>query len=266
MQRLLHQNTRWIRSVGSIQNYSNKGYLGSRRFELQSYSNKSDLGSQRLPKYKALFVDAFGTLISPIHSIPYTYHRFAVQHGISVSEEEISQRFKEAFSDSSFRGPTNLRYDGNGKQFWKSVIQYTTKSKSEALFEDLYQHFTKGEAWNEAEGASEALSKLKENGIKRIVVSNFDTRLRSILNHLELTDLLDGIIISAEVCSEKPDRGIFVKALETAQCRPNEVIHVGDHLENDVKGAQEMGMDVWLYGRDVRSFKEIVQRILNGKE
>lgn len=40
----------------------------------------------------------------------------------------------------------------------------------------------------------------------------------------------------------KPHRAPFIEALKLMQCEPSEVLHVGDHPEDDVKGARAMGM------------------------
>ena len=46
---------------------------------------------------------------------------------------------------------------------------------------------------------------------------------------------------------EKPDPRIFEIALEKAGCSPEELIHVGDSLENDIVGAKKAGVkSVWL--------------------
>jgi FMN hydrolase / 5-amino-6-(5-phospho-D-ribitylamino)uracil phosphatase len=46
---------------------------------------------------------------------------------------------------------------------------------------------------------------------------------------------------------KKPDRRFFEMAVREAGCDPSRIVHVGDSLENDVAGAQALGMRaVWL--------------------
>jgi FMN phosphatase YigB (HAD superfamily) len=46
---------------------------------------------------------------------------------------------------------------------------------------------------------------------------------------------------------EKPDRRIFQIAFESAECAPNQMLHVGDPLQNDVGGATGAGVrSAWL--------------------
>lgn len=54
------------------------------------------------------------------------------------------------------------------------------------------------------------------------------------------------ILISEWEGIKKPDPEIFLKALEKLNVLPSESIFVGDHPENDVKAAQNVGMKgVW---------------------
>lgn len=53
--------------------------------------------------------------------------------------------------------------------------------------------------------------------------------------------------VSAEkLARAKPHPEPFLHALALAQCEPHECIHIGDDIENDVRGAQRLGMHtIW---------------------
>jgi len=65
-------------------------------------------------------------------------------------------------------------------------------------------------------------------GIKLAVVSNFDTRLRPILEELHLVDLFDCVVISAEVGAEKPNPVIFEKACSMLGVTAAQALVLGD--------------------------------------
>jgi putative hydrolase of the HAD superfamily len=47
--------------------------------------------------------------------------------------------------------------------------------------------------------------------------------------------------------ARKPDRRLFEAAVHLAACRPEEILHVGDSLEDDVAGAKPLGIrTVWI--------------------
>lgn len=58
-----------------------------------------------------------------------------------------------------------------------------------------------------------------------------------------------GIVSGNMVRAYKPHREIFEKALEISGCKPDEVIHIGDSVTSDVKGALGVGITPILLDR-----------------
>jgi putative hydrolase of the HAD superfamily len=86
------------------------------------------------------------------------------------------------------------------------------------------------------------LAELGAMGIARVVVSNWDVSLRSVLDRTGLAPLLDGVVISAEVGAAKPDPAIFERALAVAGVPAQEAVHVGDTADVDMAGALAAGV------------------------
>ena len=65
---------------------------------------------------------------------------------------------------------------------------------------------------------------------------------------LGLEEYFEFIVMSVEHGGiEKPDPRIFEVAVREANCQPNELLHVGDHIEYDVRGANDAGVrSCWL--------------------
>lgn len=65
---------------------------------------------------------------------------------------------------------------------------------------------------------------------------------------LGLEKYFDFIVMSGDHGGiEKPDPRIFEIAVREARCAPHELLHVGDHIEYDVRGANDAGVrSVWL--------------------
>lgn len=52
---------------------------------------------------------------------------------------------------------------------------------------------------------------------------------------------------AADVRASKPDTAMFERALAHAKVAPAEAVHVGDHLEHDIRAASEVGMaTIWV--------------------
>jgi putative hydrolase of the HAD superfamily len=96
----------------------------------------------------------------------------------------------------------------------------------------------------------DVLRELRRRGHTLVVVSNWDCSLPHWLAGAGLLELLDGVVSSAAVGAAKPDPAIFAVALERADARPGDALHVGDSLDKDVAGARAAGIGALLVCRD----------------
>lgn len=76
------------------------------------------------------------------------------------------------------------------------------------------------------------------------LISNFDhpPYIRTMLLKTGLHKYFSAVIISGEVGLKKPDPAIFQLALHKTGMEPEEVIHVGDSLKDDMSGAVAAGI------------------------
>ena len=93
------------------------------------------------------------------------------------------------------------------------------------------------------EGTIEALQALRERGIRIGVCSDNTAELQfKKLRVLGLGAYIDFVVTSAEAGIEKPDPKIFERALQKADCKPEECLFVGDVYAKDVLGPEKAGM------------------------
>ena len=90
----------------------------------------------------------------------------------------------------------------------------------------------------------------RSQGLRLVVVSNWDVSLDEVLDRTGLTPLLDGAIDSASFGAAKPDASIFAAGLELAGVEAAEAVHVGDDLDADVGGARAAGIEPVLIARE----------------
>jgi putative hydrolase of the HAD superfamily len=114
--------------------------------------------------------------------------------------------------------------------------------------------------------AAPALRELRDGGRSLVAVSNWDCSLPAVLERCGLGELLDGAVSSAVAGARKPDPAIFQPALELADCRPDEAVHVGDTREEDVDGARAAGIRPLLIDRsgnsgDISSLTQIREHL-----
>jgi len=90
------------------------------------------------------------------------------------------------------------------------------------------------------------------------VVSNFDGRLRMILEQLGVTQFFSHVFLSSELGADKPDPEIYRRALELARIQPNETLHVGDDPVRDWEGAEAAGLSVFRLERPRNSLRDLL--------
>jgi putative hydrolase of the HAD superfamily len=94
-----------------------------------------------------------------------------------------------------------------------------------------------------------ALTALRGDGHRLVIVSNWDCSLPEWLGPPGLLALVDGVVTSADVGAAKPDARIFRRGLELAGAQAHDAVHVGDSVANDVEGARALGMRAVLLQR-----------------
>jgi len=125
------------------------------------------------------------------------------------------------------------------------------------LLDALYDHYAHASAWTLAAGARECIAALRGAGLRVAVLSNWDVRLRGILDELGLAPMLDGVFVSAEIGHDKPSPLAFAVVCEALGTSPAALLHVGDDDEDDVAGARAAGCHGWRFGVDVPDFASL---------
>ena len=202
---------------------------------------------------RAVSFDAAGTLFHPARPVGDLYAMVAARHGVDVDGAVLHARFREAFGGApplAFPGcaPGELR--AREKTWWRDVVRAVFAGMRfgdfGAFFDDLFAFFASPAAWRVDPDAHALLAALRARTLTILVVSNFDTRVRGVLAALGLTPLVDRVTISSEAGAAKPDPAIFARAL--ADLAPASVVHVGDTVREDLRGARAAGLRVLLVG------------------
>ena len=95
--------------------------------------------------------------------------------------------------------------------------------------------------------AEEILKYLYSQGYKIGIIANQSLGTATRLEKWGLLKYIDVVAASAELGVAKPDRAIFDKALEMAECAAQEAVMIGDRLDNDISPAKKLGMKtIWV--------------------
>jgi putative hydrolase of the HAD superfamily len=188
----------------------------------------------------AVTLDAGGTLIEPWPSVGHVYADEASRHGWpGLSPETLNRRFRRAWTE---RGEAFQHTEAE----WASLVDRTFGEMvgvpaSRSFFPQLYERFAQAEAWRVYPDVEPTLSALAEAGIPVGIISNWDSRLRPLLEALDLARRFKVIVVSWELGCRKPDERIFLEAARQLGLLPSEILHVGDDPQDDTWGAVRAG-------------------------
>ena len=147
---------------------------------------------------RAVLLDATGTLIELAEPVGETYARVARRHAAPLSARRLGEAFGRAFAAAPplvFPGTPAERVESLERDWWRALVRATFLGAGAAVrprdfdpcFEALYAHFASAAAWRLREGGIEALTALRASSMRLAVVSNFDRRLRGLLEALALS-------------------------------------------------------------------------------
>ena len=151
------------------------------------------------------------------------------------------------------------------KDWWREIVEKVlhqmvpklSEFDRDNFFEIAYEHFAETGVWELYPEVVEVLEKLRPQ-FQLAVVSNFDGRLRMILEHLGISKFFSHIFVSSEVGADKPDPEIFRRALKFMKLPAAEVLHVGDDPERDWKAANKAGLHVFKLDRAKNSLRDLL--------
>jgi len=102
------------------------------------------------------------------------------------------------------------------------------------------------------EGVHDTLAALRTHGCHLGIVSNADDdQFAHMVKLGQLESYFDSLLSSEQARSCKPDLAIFQEALRRADCAPEEALFVGDSLQQDIAGANRLGLQSVLIWSDV---------------
>jgi putative hydrolase of the HAD superfamily len=198
----------------------------------------------------AVLFDALGTLVELQPPAPRLRARLA-EAGFEVSEERAAAGFR---AEIEYYVPHHL--EGSDRRSLDDLRDRCATVLMDALDLDGLDHATARHALMGAlefrpyADAIPALSELRADGRRLVVVSNWDCALPDWLGPPGLLELVDGVVTSAEVGAAKPDARLFRRGLEVAGVGPEDAVHVGDSPDNDVAGARAAGIRPVLLQRE----------------
>jgi putative hydrolase of the HAD superfamily len=206
---------------------------------------------------RGIVFDAVGTLIKPVPSVAEAYAAAARRQGVELDPEEARARFQVHFQSDKVHAKQGVLStdEATERRRWRMIVTGVLPevADTDRAFGELWDHFGRPDSWWCYPDVPAVLDSLAEQGISVCVGSNFDGRLRGVVNGLpELKDRAESLVISSEVGFRKPHPSFFRAACAQLGLPPAKVLCVGDDPENDVRGAIRAGLSALLLDRGAR--------------
>ena len=194
----------------------------------------------RFAELDAVTVDGYGTLLHLVDPLPALRGALA-GHGVERSDGAIAAAFK---AEVAHYRP--LAHTGRGEAALAALRLDCVGVFLAALGDPLQpgsfvEDFIGALAFAPVPGAAEAVSSLRDRGLRLAVVANWDCALPGHLERAGLLDPFDSVVTSARAGAAKPDPAIFRLALAELGVEPNRALHVGDE-PLDEEGALAAGL------------------------
>jgi putative hydrolase of the HAD superfamily len=201
-----------------------------------------------------IVLDAVGTLIKPDPSVAVAYTEAARRQGVELEAEAVRSRFQVHFGSDEVQGGQGAfsTDEATERRRWRQIVFGVLPKipDPDRAFEELWDHFSRPQSWRCFSDVVPALRALKLMGLAVCVGSNFDSRLRGVVQGLpELASWVDSLVISSEVGYRKPHPSFFRAACAHLGLPEGRVLSVGDDAENDVRGAIRAGLSGLLLDR-----------------
>ena len=208
---------------------------------------------------KAVLFDIGGTLVKTVE-IPEIYRRILETQGVIVSRDQIKEAHEAnedragSYIDDQLEMGPQYWYEWN-KQVMKS-LGFAERSKYLGMIiADYWWEYADLELYPDVMTTIQAL---RARDIKVGVLTNgFKYDYIAILEKLGLSKTFD-VVVGPDSCGYgKPDKRIFMYALDMLGLDPSEVLYIGNDYKYDYLGASNAGLQPLLVGRD-REFPDDV--------
>ncbi len=210
---------------------------------------------------RVVFFDAADTLFHVRGSVAEVYLHHAVQFGFrqkADSAAAIKQAFGRAFRDAPppvFADTDPAQIKHSERLWWFDIVHNVFYrvgmfERFDDFFDQVFRVFEDHQSWCLFPETASTLAKLKAHNVELGIISNFDSRLFAVMRGLGIAGAFDTVTISSLTHAAKPAPRIFQVALEKHAVDPDEALHVGDSLKDDVEGARKSGIHAVLLDRD----------------
>lgn len=192
---------------------------------------------------KAIFIDFYGTLVYEDDAVIKLVRQIISDTGVVKNYSDIGAYWWNEFQtmvNNAHKDSFVTQRELEVRSLQITIKHFNSTADAIELSEMMFRHWTAPPAFPEAKQFFEKCP------VPIYIVSNIDT---SDINEAIAFHGFkpDGVFTSEDARSYKPRSELFEYALSKTGFSPDEVVHIGDSLSSDVKGAGNAGIKaIWI--------------------
>lgn len=208
---------------------------------------------------KAVFIDFYGTVVHEDGEVVRKISQEIFDTGKVKDKSEIGlywwHEFQTAFLSAygdNFETQRELEY----QSLDKTIQYFNSTADAKILSNMMFEHWIKPPIFEESKPFFERCP------VPVYIVSNIDRD--DILKAIEFHGLRPmGVFTSEDAKSYKPRKELFEFALRSTGLSAEQVVHIGDSLSSDIKGASSVGINAVWINRSDREVPDGVSSVRN---
>lgn len=201
-------------------------------------------------KIKALFADFYGTIVHEDGEVIKKITDIIQETGVVKDKSEVDSYWWKDFQtmfQNSYGDTFETQRALEEKSLEHTLAKFQSTANAKELSNLMFEHWIKPPIFEDSKKFFE------KSPVPIYIVSNIDTD--DINQAIEYHNLKPaGVFTSEDARAYKPRKELFELALNKTGFAPDEVIHIGDSISSDVKGASALGIHtLWLnrFGKEV---------------
>lgn len=192
---------------------------------------------------KALFFDFYGTIVYEDGVVIDEITTIISNTGNGADKSAIGSYWWKIFQElymNSFGNNFKLQKELEIESLEMTLKKFESDASADELSKKMFEH------WRKPPIFEDAASFLESCDIPYYIVSNIDTDdVTAAIHYHGLAPVQ--IFTSEAARSYKPRTELFEMALKETNLNPKEIVHIGDSLSSDMKGAANLGINtIWM--------------------
>ena len=196
---------------------------------------------------KAIFVDFYGTIVFEDGENVSKISDMIYKSGNAQSVSQIGSYWWESFKnlfENSYGENFRTQRELETKSLIDTINHFGSSEDGIKLSNEMFEYWQKPPIFEEAKQFFE------QSPVPIYIVSNID--VCDINEAIKLHGLKPNAVFTSEDAkSYKPRKELFEYAINAIGLKPEQIVHIGDSMSSDVKGASSIGIDtIWVNRRN----------------